>query len=171
MIGNGFSHRLSRLLAVCALICFLLSLLLPSVRVIVMGAVVALRGWEAMIWTIDLGCEALAEMAASRNSPSVDFDLLAGNLLAVITGVSNIVLLVGPVLNLRSSPRRTVTVGLLAISALGFMLGPVAALVEIESAHSTLLAGYFVWILAYVLLVGSQLAALAPFGAGNRVPD
>ena len=134
-------RQASRVLLIIAELLFVCALLLPAFENVVLGKVVSWEGWRA---------SALAIWALNDLTKDPAFGLLG------VAGLGNIVFIVTPWLLLFRAPSN-ITLRILSSAIVGaFLMGILVPQAEIAGSPK-LLVGYFVWLLAYVVLLGSVM--------------
>jgi hypothetical protein len=139
------------------LACFIVSLLLPAVQAKVLGAPAVFMGWQATAWAVGLGVDSLTNMARFRTWEDI------GHVVVGVSGILNFVFVITPVVLMWGAVAKGIWRVLTATSLAGLLFAFVSPL-TLESMHPLALSGYYVWLLAYVVL----LAALALAGKVQR---
>lgn len=135
-------------LSVCGLMCLIASLFLPSLKLTILGTPAIFMGWQATIWAIGLGFDALVHIGSLSTHESLKFLILG------IAGILNIVFVAVPAILLWKRSHRSTLLWLGSALFIGVFLGLVAPFV-IENMNPTTLVGYFVWIFGCVLQLGA----------------
>jgi hypothetical protein len=128
------------------------SLLLPSVRLTVMGGPMELSGWIAVYCAAALGSEVAWNLVTGVAGQH------AAQVLPAVACVLNLVFVMTPVLMARGAltPGR---LRALAAAALAGLLLALASPFALAGSSPSVLAGYFVWLLAYGALLASLVLA------------
>jgi hypothetical protein len=145
--------RPSLWLALCGLLCFLVSLFLPSIQLSVLGSPATFLGGQAIGLAVGLGSETIAHEFAARTLEKINFIVLG------VSGMLNITFLIAPAVQIWGPPRPKVLWSLGVLSLLGLILGLVVPK-ALEEMHPVALIGYFVWLIGYVFTLGSIILAL-----------
>ena len=139
-------------IALSGLLCFVISLPLPAVRVIIFSSPADVAGWQAMASAVGLGAAACFHIFESHTWNDVRLALLG------IAGSSNLAFIALPV----ALHRRFYGIAVLrwfgAVSAIGVMLAAVAPF-AFEKTLPKLLIGYYIWLLGYGLLLVAVILA------------
>jgi hypothetical protein len=142
--------KISLHVSLFGLACFIVSQLLPAVQAKVLGAPAVFMGWQATVWAVGLGIDSLTNMARFHTWEDI------GHVVRGVAGVLNFVFVITPVVLIWGTVAKGIWRVLMAISLAGLLFAFVTPL-TLEDMHPSALSGYYVWLLAYVVL----LAALA----------
>lgn len=146
------SMKLPFHVSLVGLACFLVSLLLPAVEAKVFGATTVFMGWQATASAVGLGIETLIAMARSHTREHIGYVVLGA------AGVLNIVFLITPLALMLGTGPKGIRRWLTAIAILGLVFALLAPRL-IEDMQLYALTGYYVWLLAYVVLLASLVRA------------
>ncbi|MHA6204899.1 hypothetical protein ACXU4B_10775 [Dyella soli] len=135
-----------------SLLCLGLALLLPSVTCQVLGSPVELPGWQAAYAALGLGGAGLVDAIAH---PAGEAWRYLGLVLAATMNLSFVL----AAIVLASQRRSEGTLRrLLAGVALGLVFAVIAPWLP-DNPHVSVLAGYYVWLVAYALLFAAVVSA------------
>jgi uncharacterized membrane protein YuzA (DUF378 family) len=123
-------------LATLGLICLLISLAIPSIKLLVFQKPIDFYGFNATASAIGLMC----------SSPVKIKYVVLG-----VAGISNIIFLLTPLVLLKSANRKSLLL-LNVFALIGFAFA-VAAPSMVADLRPTLLAGYYVWLAGYILQI------------------
>ena len=139
--------RLVRNLGIAACFLFLASLALPAAEVTIFDSPALVLGWEAAVSSVGMA-------TAPMSDPGI--------LVLALAAVSNIVFVIAPWMVLKSRKRPISSVYAVAV-AIAFLLAAISpfALSNFPLLHG----GYFVWIMAYLLLFSA--ATMQAAGRSN----
>ncbi|HEX7643362.1 MAG TPA: hypothetical protein VF472_14245 [Burkholderiaceae bacterium] len=157
--------RYSTLFALAAVVLFGVSLVLPSVDVVILGKAEPVPGFTIVYIALGFGISAIGAIASGAGAPAHSGDYF----LAAFAAIFNVLFLAMPVLLFRRMlPKRGLDIsGLLLLTGMGAGVAtPFAFGKEVRGLE----AGFYVWLLAYVLLLAALVTARRELKAAPAMP-
>ena len=136
--------QIPRIFAISGLLCFITSLALPSIRLILTSTPDDFYGAQAAIWSVVLGVGKFSEFSFDNGFEAAKCATLT------LAGVWNLAQVITPMLLIWRAPSRSLCLYLGAASLIGLTLGILSPLTVPESKPKVLI-GYFFWLLGFAL--------------------
>jgi hypothetical protein len=147
------ARKTSIWLAGLGFLCFSVCLILPAIRVIVLGRSSDFLGFHAALWAVGIGVGTVGNLISKHSFEEVKFVFLG------FAGLMNVAFLVAPVILMPVLRGRKLLRCLAALSVVGLVLGIFSPFMLTGNGFAVRI-GYFVWLLGYVALFSSAMIAL-----------
>jgi uncharacterized paraquat-inducible protein A len=139
-------------LATLSLICLVLALVMPAIRIQALGTTTDLNGWHASLWAFGTGVESLLGIYMHPAGTGWRYIALA------LSAVMNVTFILAVATLARKNGSQNNIRRMTVFAALGILLAIAAPWLP-DIKPTSVLAGYYLWLVAYVVLLSALASA------------